>query len=323
MDLDIQGIALYVYPVLISLIVVEYFAAKQLFNWKESLSSFVIAGVSSVIATSTKVVALGVFFIVFEFTKEFRMEFLGYESLGWVWYIWVIAIISDDFNFYWHHRLSHSIRLLWAAHSPHHNANTFNLSISIRNGWFITLYKPIFWLWMAALGFEPIMIAGALIINAVFQFFLHSQLIGDLGWIGRIINNPHVHTVHHSSNVEYLDMNHGGMLLVWDHLFGTYQHPIKEIKTKFGVLKGPDSYNPIVANTYEFSCIWKDVKKAPTILDKLKYIFYPPGWSHDKSTLTARQMQAQFYAGNRNGNSFQTPVNGQKIDNKESKKNLV
>lgn len=297
MELDVAGLASWIYPFLIALIVVEYISAKHLYNLKESLSSFVIAGVSTVIASFTKVVALGIFYLVFEFTKDIRVEVLGYESLGWAWYIWILAIISDDFNFYWHHRLSHSIRLLWAAHSPHHNAETFNLTVSIRNGWFITLYKPIFWLWMAAVGFEPLMIATALIINAAFQFFLHSQLVGDLGWFGRIINNPHVHTVHHSSNVEYLDMNHGGIFLIWDHLFGTYQHPIIGVKPKFGVLKFPPTLNPITANTFEFSNIWRDVKRAPTFIDALKYIFYPPGWSHDRSTLTARQMQAAYQEG--------------------------
>ncbi len=292
MDLNMQGVAMVAYPIFITLIIAEYFYSKKLYNLKESLSSFTIAGVSSVIALFTKVWALGVFYLVFEFSKEFRIEYLGYESFGWAWYIWVFAIIGDDFSFYWHHRLSHSIRILWAAHSPHHNADMFNLSVGIRNGWFVTLYKPVFWLWMAFIGFEPFMIATALIINGLFQFFLHSQLVPSLGRFGRIVNNAYVHTVHHSSNVEYLDMNHGGMFLVWDRIFGTYQHPIKGLNTKFGVLKPPGNNNPILANTYEFKCIWNDVQRAPTYKDKLKYVFYPPGWSHDGSTLTARQLQA-------------------------------
>ncbi|MCH7515109.1 MAG: sterol desaturase family protein [Bacteroidetes bacterium] len=294
MELYLEGIAYYVYPVLIFLIIAEYLSAKHLYNLKESLSSVTIAGVSSLIAVFTKVWALGVFYLVFEFSKEFRIEYLGYESLGWAWYAWLVVIIADDFSFYWHHRLSHSIRILWAAHSPHHNADSFNLSVGIRNGWFITLYKPVFWLWMAIIGFEPVMIAMAMIFNGIFQFFLHSQLVPSLGWIGKIINNAYVHTVHHSSNVEYLDKNHGGILLIWDRIFGTYVHPIKGLENKFGVLKPPPSLNPITANTHEFVCIWKDMKRAPTWKDKIKYIFYPPGWSHDGSSLTTRQMQAAY-----------------------------
>ena len=116
------------YPIFIALIIAEYFYSKKLYNLKESLSSFTIAGVSSVIALFTKVWALGVFYLVFEFSKEFRIEYLGYESFGWAWYVWIFVIIADDFSFYWHHRLSHTIRLLWAAHVPHHSAKSFNLT---------------------------------------------------------------------------------------------------------------------------------------------------------------------------------------------------
>ena len=123
----------YVYPILIILVIVEFFKAKHLFDVKESLSSFAIAAVSSLIVTFTKVVAVGIFFFLFEYFKEFRIEYLGYSSFGWAWYVWVACIICDDFNFYWHHRWSHTVRLLWAAHIPHHNAATFNLTVSVRN----------------------------------------------------------------------------------------------------------------------------------------------------------------------------------------------
>lgn len=246
------------------------------------------------IAFFTKAWALVVFIIIFEFFKELRVEFLGYESFGWAWYVWIIAMICDDFNFYWHHRLSHNIRLLWAAHIPHHNADTFNLTVSIRNGWFITLYKPIFWLWMPIIGFEPVMIATALIINATYQFFLHSQVVPSMGWYEKIFNTPYIHQVHHSSNVEYLDRNHGGILLIWDRIFGTYQRVIKDVKFKYGVVHGPKSVNPIEANTHEFKSIWRDLKRSPKLYDKFMYIFGPPGWSHDNSSKTAKQLHAEL-----------------------------
>ena len=296
MELDvIVNFALtYIYPFYVILILLEFLSARHLFDLKESASGFVIAGVSSVVAATTKIVALAVFLLVFEISKDLRMDLFGYESFGWAWYVWVIAIIGDDLNFYWHHRMSHDIRLLWAAHVPHHNANTFNLTVSIRNGWFITFYKPIFWMWMPLMGFEPGMIATAMIINAAYQFFLHSQLVPSLGWFEKVFNTPYIHVVHHCCNVEYLDKNHGGILIIWDKIFGTYQDVIPDIKPKYGVLKGPNSYNPIWANMHEFSAIWNDVRGAKGWKNKLKYIFYPPGWSPDRSTLTARQMQAEL-----------------------------
>jgi sterol desaturase/sphingolipid hydroxylase (fatty acid hydroxylase superfamily) len=293
----------YVYPILILLIVIEFFKARHLYDLKESLSSFAIAAVSSLIVTFTKVVAVGIFFLLFEYFQDFRMEYLGYSSLGWAWYVWVACIICDDFNFYWHHRWSHTVRLLWAAHIPHHNAATFNLTVSIRNGWFITLYKPIFWLWMAIIGFEPLMIGTALVINATYQFFLHSQLVPSLGWYEKIFNTPYIHVVHHSSNVQYMDRNHGGMLIIWDKIFGTYQDVIKGLKPKFGVTKPPNSYNPIKANTHEFENIWQDLKKSRSWKDRFMYVFGPPGWSHDDSSKTAKQLRKEFQMHSTNGYS--------------------
>lgn len=301
MEFGIEVGIKYLYPILIALIVIEFFTAKHLYDLKESLSSFVIAGISTLIVTVTKVAALGVFIYLFEWSKPLRLEILGYESVGWAWYAWVFCILADDFNFYWHHRFSHTVRLLWAAHIPHHNADTFNLTVSIRNGWFITLYKPIFWLWMPILGFEPIMIAAALIINASYQFFLHSQLVPNLGLVGKVMNNPYVHVVHHCSNIEYMDRNHGGILLIWDRLFGTYQDPIKGLKPIFGVTKPPNSYNPIIANTHEFSNIFRDVKKSKYFKDKFMYIFGPPGWSHDNSSKSVRQMRRELQIQSLNG----------------------
>jgi sterol desaturase/sphingolipid hydroxylase (fatty acid hydroxylase superfamily) len=272
--------------------VVEYFTARHLYHVKESASSLTIALVAAFIASFTKVWAFGVFILVFEATKELRLEFLGYTSFGWAWYVWVIAVVMDDFNFYWHHRLCHNVRVLWAFHVPHHNAKTFNLSVSLRNGWFITLYKPMYWMWMPLIGFEPVMVAAALLINGAYQLFLHSQLVPSYGRFEKVLNSPWLHQVHHSSNIEYLDKNHAGIFAFWDRLFGTFQAPIPEVTPKFGVLKGPESLNPINANLHEFVSIWKDVRKARSWSDKLKYIFGPPGWSHDKSTLTAKEMQA-------------------------------
>ena len=282
----------YIYPILIGFMYLEYVIARHEYELKDSLAGFGIALGASIVASFTKVFTVVVVFQwFFETLAPFREQYLGYVSIGWTWWAWVLAVLADDFNFYWHHRLSHTIRILWAAHVPHHSSKNYNLAVSIRNGWFITLYKPVFWLWMACIGFEPVMIGIALIINATFQYFLHTKLIGNLGFIGKFINNPYVHAVHHSSNVEYLDKNHGGIFLFWDHIFGTWQNIIPEIAPKYGILKDPKTYNPIKLNLHEFEDIIKDVKKAQSLKEVLMYIFGPPGWSPDNSTLTVKQIQ--------------------------------
>ncbi|MDX1479813.1 MAG: sterol desaturase family protein [Saprospiraceae bacterium] len=285
----------YVVPIFLGLMVLEFIFAKHHYNLKETASSLTIATVSTFIAVFTKAVAFGIFIVVFEASEPLRVQLLGYSSLGWAWYVWLFALIADDFNFYWHHRLSHTVRLLWAFHIPHHNANTFNLSVSLRNGWFITLYKPIYWLWLPLIGVEPVMVAACLLINGVYQLFLHSQLVPSLGFFEKVFNSPYLHRVHHSCNPGYLDKNHGGVLIIWDKLFGTFQDVIPSIKPKYGVLKGPDTLNPVTANTHEFQNIWRDVRGANCWADRIKYIFWPPGWSPNGSLRTARVLNREFH----------------------------
>ena len=283
----------YIYPVLVVFMVVEYLIARENYELKDSLAGFGIALGSSIVASFTKVFAVVVVFQwFFDVLEPLREQYLGYSSIGFVWWAWVLAVISDDFNFYWHHRFSHTVRLLWAAHVPHHSSKKYNFSVSIRNGWFITLYKPVFWVWMACIGFEPVMIGTALIINGTYQYFLHTKLLGSLGFFGKIFNNPYVHAVHHSSNVEYLDKNHGGIFLIWDHIFGTWQNIIKGVDPKYGILKNPETYNPIKLNTHEFEAIFKDVRKSKSLGEALMYIFGSPGWSPDNTSLTVKQIQA-------------------------------
>jgi sterol desaturase/sphingolipid hydroxylase (fatty acid hydroxylase superfamily) len=294
-DFDMADEAVkYAFPAFIIIMIIEFYMAKHLFDLKESLAGLTIAIVASFITAATKAATLGIFILVFELTKDLRMDLLGYESFGWGAGAWIAVILLDDMCFYWHHRFSHTIRILWAAHIPHHSAKKFNFTIGIRNGWFIPFYKPIWWIWIPLIGFEPVMMVSATVINAVFQFTLHTQLMPSWGWIGKIINNPYQHRAHHSCNVEYLDTNHGGIFLIWDHLFGTFVNVDDDIKLKYGVIHDPDTYNVVKIHTHEFQDIWRDVRSVSSWSDKLKYIFYPPGWSHDGSTKTTKQLRQEI-----------------------------
>ncbi len=294
MELVISKYIVYIYPFLAVLLIVEFMIAREQFIKKETWGSLAIALGATLMASAMKLVALTILIFVFEATKDLRLDLLGYETFGWAWYVWIFAILGDDFNFYWHHRLCHEVRLLWALHIPHHNSETFNFTVALRNGWFMFFWKPSLWLWMPLVGFEPVMIATALIINSTYQYWLHTTMIPSLGILEKVFNSPYLHVVHHSSNVEYMDKNHGGILVIWDRIFGTYLKPIKGLTPQYGVTKGPGSYNPFIANVHEFGNIWKDVSKVDRWADKIKYIFYPPGWSHDGSTITAKEMQLQL-----------------------------
>ena len=217
-----------------------------------------------------------------------------YNTFGFEWYIFLLAQLADDYTYYWFHRANHEIRVLWAAHIVHHSSDHFNLGTAIRNGWFTILYKPFFYMWMPAIGFPVEVVVFAMGIEAFWQFQLHTQYVPKMGWIEKIFNTHTMHQVHHAQNVEYLDKNHGGFLNIFDKIFGTWKELDDDTEVKFGVIHAPESYNPLVILTHEYKDIWNDMKKSPKLSHKLMYIFGPPGWSHDGSTLTVRQQQRLY-----------------------------
>jgi sterol desaturase/sphingolipid hydroxylase (fatty acid hydroxylase superfamily) len=198
----------------------------------------------------------------------------------------------DDFTFYWHHRLSHEFRILWAAHVNHHSSEQYNLSTALRQCWTEILYKYIFFLWLPFLGFHPMMVLTQISINLIFQFWVHTKLIKKLPpFIEFLFNTPSHHRVHHASNVRYLDRNHAGTLIIWDRIFGTFAEEKDEEPVVYGITTNIDTYNPLKIATHEYASLWRDIREAPRFSDKLKYIFYAPGWSQNGKTLTARQMR--------------------------------
>ena len=202
--------------------------------------------------------------------------------------------MADDFTYYWFHRANHEIRVLWAAHIVHHSSDHFNLGTAIRNGWFTLLYKPFFYMWMPAIGFPVEVVIFCLAIESFWQFQLHSLYVPKMGWVEKIFNTHTMHQVHHAQNVEYLDKKHGGFLNIFDKMFGTWKELDDDLEVKFGVIHAPQSYNPIVILTHEYKDIWNDMKKSPKLWHKFMYVFGPPGWSHDGSTLTVKQQQRLF-----------------------------
>lgn len=298
--LGITNPLVYALPVFIALIAIELYLSikheRHLYEWKDLGASLSVGAGASVLAIFTKAAAIGMFFFFFELFKPLRQAWFGYEHFGWAWYVWLICQFADDFSYYWYHRLSHEVRVLWAAHLVHHSSENFNLGSGVRNGWFTLFYKPMFWIWMAIIGFHPFMIATCLGIQAIYQFHLHTKSVPNLGFLEKFMNTPTQHQVHHSKNYEYLDKNHGGFLNIFDRMFGTFLDLDHKNKANFGILKPPNSYNPLVIVTHEYASIWQDVKKAKTLKDKFMYIFGPPGWSPDGDTLTVKQIQLQLKA---------------------------
>jgi len=194
-------------------------------------------------------------------------------DLGEAPWVWALAAVAWDFSFYWHHRVSHEIRLFWASHVNHHSSRHYNFSTALRQEWTpftnLVFYPP----WVL-LGFRPEMMAIAGGVSLVFQFFLHTELVGKLGPLELLLNTPSHHRVHHASNERYLDKNYGGILIVWDRLFGTFA--LEEEPVVFGLTKNVESFNLWTIAWHEYRAMFAQMSKTTGLFAKLRVLFKMP-----------------------------------------------
>lgn len=198
------------------------------------------------------------------------------------WWAWGLLLLLDDFTYYWFHRLNHQVRILWAGHVSHHSAIRMHYVTALRQGVGERLHKYIFWLPLPLLGFDALMIFMMMSINLFYQFWTHTTIIKRLPkayeWL---FNTPSHHRVHHASNPRYLDRNHAGILIIWDRLFGSFSAEHELDPPRYGLTENLSSQRPMHVATHEYQAIWRDVRRATCWQDKLKTLFYAPGWSHD------------------------------------------
>ncbi len=192
------------------------------------------------------------------------------------WYTWVIALVGVDVLFYAYHRIAHRVRLIWATHQAHHSSRYFNFATALRQKW-NNSGELIMWIPLPLLGVPPWMVFTSFSISLVYQFWIHTERIGTLPRpIEYLFNTPSHHRVHHGTDPEYLDRNYGGILIIWDRLFGTFQPEL--FRPHYGLTKPVNSFNIWTLETHEYVAIARDVRSASGWRDRLGYIFGPPGW---------------------------------------------
>lgn len=208
---------------------------------------------------------------------------------------WLLLFILVDFAFYFEHRVDHYCRLFWAVHVTHHSSEEFNLTTGFRSSVFQPVYRFIYLTPIALLGFTPLDIVFMYSVTQTYGILVHTRHINKMPrWFETFFVSPSHHRVHHASNIIYLDKNMGMCLIIWDKLFGSFQAEIKEEPVKYGLTKPVEnSNNPFKIIFHEWQNLVRDVRKKTNFGTKLKYIFMPPGWSHDGSTKTARQMRTE------------------------------
>jgi sterol desaturase/sphingolipid hydroxylase (fatty acid hydroxylase superfamily) len=196
------------------------------------------------------------------------------------WWSFALIAVAQDFCFYWMHRSSHHIRWLWATHSVHHSPNEYTLAAAYRLGWTSKLSgDAIFNLPLVWLGFRPDVVAVTVVFNLLYQFWLHTELVPRLGWLEWVFNTPAHHRVHHACNPIYLDKNFGGVLIVFDRLFGTFADERPEAPQRYGLVQRLSSYNPLRIVFHEWMSMVHDLGRARSLAEGARCLFGAPGWT--------------------------------------------
>ncbi|MEO8763924.1 MAG: sterol desaturase family protein [Ginsengibacter sp.] len=232
-------------------------------------------------------------YIVFLITI-FRFHFIDFSFNPFLY--WFLLFILEDLAFYVEHRVDHFCRLFWAVHVTHHSSEEFNLTTGFRSSVLQPLYRFIYFLPLVLLGFKPIDIVFMYSLTQIYGILVHTRYINKMPkWFEAVFVSPSHHRVHHASNVRYLDRNMGMVLIIWDRLFGTFQPEVEQDPVKYGLtkqLEHPYHLSKIVF--HEWQSINRDLRKKVSLSVKLKYLVKPPGWSHDGSTKTAKELRQEL-----------------------------
>ena len=272
---DKSAIITFAVPVFFLLIIIEYcygrYMGKNTYRLNDTFTSISLG----MISRYPTMLNLGVQSLIFVYIgKYMNIGLLSMKNP----FTWIIAFLLYDLSYYWMHRMHHEIKILWATHSVHHHGEDYNLATALRQtstGW---LWKWIFYLPMVILGIPGEVFVTVAGINLVYQFWVHTEHIGHLGFLEKIFITPMNHGIHHAKNKEYIDANYGGVFIIWDRVFGTYTARIDEVTPVYGTVSALKSFNPIWANIQVYTTMIKDTIKTKNLRDKIKIWYSKTYW---------------------------------------------
>ncbi len=269
MDVNPIVLSIPIFAVLIIIeVIIQWVNKRKLYRLNDAVTNINCGITQQISGIFLKLFALGIY--------QFIFEHWAIWQIPTNWYTLILLFVATDFAYYWAHRMSHEINLFWSAHVVHHQSEDYNLSVALRQSSFQTIWTSIFFFPLAIIGFNTLDFALMAALTTLYQFWIHTELIGKLGFIEYIFVTPSHHRVHHGRNPKYIDKNHGGTFIIWDKLFGTYQK--EEEQPTYGVTTPINSWNPVWANFVHFKVMWKEMKRMPRFADKINYVFYKPGW---------------------------------------------
>ncbi len=262
-------------PVFLLLMAGEYALSRRraqpVYRAADTVSSLSLGVISQLVGGFTKLLALGIYTVVYEQAALVRLP--ADSPL-----VWLGALLAYDFCYYWLHRMGHEVHLLWAAHGVHHSSEDYNLGTALRQTGTGFLFGWLFYLPMAVAGVPPLVFAVVALVDLLYQFWVHTELVGRLGWFDRVFVSPSNHRVHHGQNDYCIDRNYGGILILWDRLFGTFVQERADEPVVYGIRGALRSWNPLWANVHGYAAIAQGMGAAPRWADKLRLPFMPPGW---------------------------------------------
>jgi alkylglycerol monooxygenase len=284
-----ERVMLWATPAFIVLMLFECLVARLRrvgeYRLADAVTSVSLGALSTYVGVFARLLSFGIYVLVY---REARLTTLDAGA----WPVWLAALLMYDFLYYWYHRLGHEVNILWAAHVVHHQSEEYNLSTALRQTSSSYLLSWIFYLPMALVGIPPELFLVVSLVDLLYQFWIHTEQIGSLGVYDRIFASPSNHRVHHAVNDVYVDRNYGGILIVWDRLFGTFQPELAAVPCVYGTRDPLRSWNPLWANLHTYAALLRDSFHARTWADKLRVFVRKPGWRPAEAA--ARYPKPQF-----------------------------
>jgi sterol desaturase/sphingolipid hydroxylase (fatty acid hydroxylase superfamily) len=262
------------------------FVRKEAYDWRASLASLADFLVREFVVRRVLPLALATPFIAWAW--QHRLTTVRLDTVS----AFVLLFLGQELCYYWFHRASHRVRWFWATHAVHHSPEQLNLAASYRFGLTGRLtgsslfYVPLIWL-----GFPPAAVFLTLSLNLLYQYWLHTTWIPKLGWFEYVFNTPSHHRVHHASNAEYLDANYGGVLIIFDRLFGTFIEERADVPCRYGLVSPLKSYNPIWIAFHDWVAMAGDIWQATSWRARFMHVFGPPGWRADGTGATTENLR--------------------------------
>jgi alkylglycerol monooxygenase len=252
-------------------VLLEVFKYKKgTYRFNDAIANFGIGIGEQVISVFSRAVML----MLYEFVYQYRLFSLPSNI-----FTGILLLFLFDFIFYWAHRFGHVVNLGWGGHIVHHSSEEYNLTVALRQPWFFSMMTFVLFLPIAFLGFSPMLLLIVSGIDILYQFWIHTQFVPKLGFLEWFLNTPSHHRVHHGRNPQYIDKNYGGIFIIYDRLFGTFEEEKEEVV--YGITTPLNSWNPSWANIHYYIDLWKQTRHMKTLKDKFLVWFKPPGWQPD------------------------------------------